>query len=202
VHVQMEEYEHLGEVKTYNLDLHQRYKEITDLRRIVIDEKDSDLVMRVDFPTPPAVTWEWVQDPVKRNLWSGGHVHWSLGDRPQGRAGKGASNHCAHGKSLSTEVTLDWRPFEYSTADSYDNGKKNFSETFRFEPLSNGGTRVHDIMQMNVPLPHFLRRIVAHIMMTYLYKYPQLLQKAVQLSDEEMKAGKYVDMETGEQVNT
>src|SRR5262247_292762 len=45
-HVQMEEYEHLGEVKTYNLDLHPRYKEITDDRRIIIDEKDADAVFR------------------------------------------------------------------------------------------------------------------------------------------------------------
>ena len=63
------------------------------------------------------MTWEWIQDPIKRNAWNGGHVTWSKGDRPNGRAGKGASNHCAHGKSLSTEITLDWRPFEYSTAE-------------------------------------------------------------------------------------
>jgi hypothetical protein len=125
-HVQMEEYEHLGEVKTYSINLHQRYKELTEARRIVIDEKDADLIVRVDFPTPPALTWEWLQDPVKRNLWTGGHVHWSLGERPRGRAGKGASNHCAHGKSLSTQVTLDWRPFEYSTMDSFGTEKDIF----------------------------------------------------------------------------
>ena len=120
-HIQMEEYEHLGEVKTYNMDLHQRYKEIADERRIMIDEKDADIIFNIDFSTPPPVTWEWIQDPVKRNLW-GGHIHWYAGDRPKGRAGKGASNHCAHGKSLSTEVTLDWHPFEYSTVDSFANG--------------------------------------------------------------------------------
>ena len=97
-HVQMEEYEHLGEVKTYNLDLHQRYQEITEERRIMIDEKEADVIFRFDFPTPPAVTWEWLQDPVKRNLWST-DVHWYAGDRPLGRVGKGASNHCAHGKT-------------------------------------------------------------------------------------------------------
>jgi len=67
-HVQMEEYEHLGEIKTYNIDLHQRYQEITDTRRIMVEEKDADLVLRVDFSTPPAVTWVWLQDPIKRNL--------------------------------------------------------------------------------------------------------------------------------------
>lgn len=182
-HVQMEEYEHLGEIKTYNIDLHKRYKEITDTRRIMVDEKDADLIVRVDFPTPPAVTWEWIQDPIKRNLWAE-HVRWSLGDRPKGRAGKGASNHCAHGKSLSTEVTLDWRPFEYSTADSFENGKKTFSETFRFEPLPNGGTRVHDVMQMHMPMPRFIRRLLAQIVIMHQHHYDEAIRKAARLAEE------------------
>jgi len=183
-HTQMEEYEHLGEIKTHNIDLHPRYKEITDERRIMIDEKDADAVFRIDFAAPPPVVWDWLQDPAKRNLWMG-HVHWSIGDRPKGRAGKGASNHCAHGKSISTEITLDWRPFEYSTTDSYDNGKKSFSETFRLEPLANGGTRLHDVMQMHLPMPRFLRRMVVPTFMKIGFKYDQLLQKVVQLAEEE-----------------
>lgn len=185
VHVQMEEYEHLGEVKTYNLDLHKRYKEITDERRIVIDEKEADIVLNVEFPTPPVLTWEWLQDPIRRNLWTGGHAHWSLGDRPKGRAGKGASNHCAHGKSVSTEVTVDWRPFEYSTVDSYENGKKTFSETFHFEPLPNGGTRVTDVMQIHMPLPRFARKLMARMVILGQMHYDRLLQQAAQLAGEE-----------------
>jgi hypothetical protein len=184
-HIQIEAYEHLGEVKTYSMDLHERYQEITEDRRITIDEKDADLVFRVDFPTPPPVTWEWIQDPVRRNLWTGGHVHWTMGERPKGRTGKGASNHCAHGNSISTEVTLDWRPFEYSTVDSFDNGKKTFSETFRFEALPNGGTRLHDIMQVHLPMPRFIRRFVAKVMLVNQMKYDQLLQTAARLAGEE-----------------
>ncbi len=186
-HVEVESYEHLGEVKTFNMDLHKRYQEIVNARRIVIDEEDADVIFRVDFPTPPPMTWEWIQDPVKRNLWVE-HVHWSPGDRPKGRAGRGASNHCAHGKSLSTEVVLDWRPFEYSTADSFENGKKTVSETLRLEPLPNGGTRVHDIMQVHMPLPRFLRRIGAYIMLVHQVKYNQLLEKAARLAGEEYKS--------------
>lgn len=183
-HIQMEEYEHLGEIKTYNIDLHKRYQEITGTRRILIEEKDADLIMRVDFSTPPAVTWEWIQDPLKRNLWVD-KVTWSAGDRPKGRAGKGAVNHCAHGKNLSTEITLDWCPYEYSTTDSYDNGKKTFSETLRFELLPNGGTRLHDVMQLHVPLPHFLRRVIARIVILYQHHYDDGLRKAAQFADEE-----------------
>lgn len=183
-HVQLEEYEHLGEMKTYSIDLHKRYTEIVEARRILLDEADADVIVRVDFPAPPAVAWDWLQDPVKRNLWTGGHVHWSVGDRPQGRRGKGASNHCAHGKSLSTEVILDWRPFEYSTTESFDSGKKTFAETIRFELLPNGSTRVHDLMQIHMPFPRFLRRMMARYVILYQHHFDEALREAARLAQE------------------
>jgi uncharacterized protein YndB with AHSA1/START domain len=184
-HIQMEEYEHLGEIKTYNIDLRKRYQEITDTRRIMIEEKDADMVVRVDFSTPPALTWEWIQDPIKRNLWVMNERTYLTGERPKGRAGKGASNHCAHGKSISTEIALDWRPFEYSTTDSFNGGKKVASETIRFEELPGRGTRVHDVMQLHMPLPRFLRRILVRLVMKYVYHYHDELHKAAQLAGEE-----------------
>ena len=188
VHEQTESYEHLGEIKTINLDMHRRYADLKEARRVFITAEEADLEFSVDFPTPPPVTWEWLQDPNRRNLWSSGHVHWYGGDRPKGRAGSGASNHCAHGKSVSTEVTVDWRPFEYSTTESFDKGKKTFSETVRLEPLPDGGTHVLSLSRIHVPLPRWLRRIVAPIMILKQMKYDQLMQKAAQLAEEEYKA--------------
>jgi hypothetical protein len=185
-HEQLESYEHLGEIKTINIDLHQRYQELKEARRVFLTEKDAHLYFTVDFPTPPPLTWEWLQDPGRRNLWGGG-VHWYSGDRPRGRTTSGASNHCAHGKAVSTEVTLDWRPFDYSTVDSYQNGKKMFSETIRLEPLSNGGTRLHDYCQLHLPLPGFIRKVVARALMIHHFKYDQLLRNAAQLAEEEFK---------------
>jgi hypothetical protein len=192
MHIQREQYEHLGEIKTFSIDLHQRYKEITEQRRILIDEKDADLVLQYDFATPPPVTWEWMQDPIKRNLWAG-NVHWYAGDRPSGRAGKGASNHCAHGKSISTEVTLDWRPFEHSTVEAFEGGKKRMSETLRFDSLPDGGTRVRDIVQLHAPLPRFVRRIMARMVLVQQMKYDQLVQKAARLAAEEYNRNKETD---------
>jgi hypothetical protein len=183
-HEQMESYEHLGEIKTVNVDMHRRYEELTEARQVFLTEKDADLVFSVDFPTPPPLTWEWLQDPNRRNVWSG-DVHWYSGERPKGRAGSGASNHCAHGKSLSTEVTVDWRPFEYSTIDSYENGKKMFSETFRLEPLPNGGTHVTNFSQVHLPLPRSVRRIIARMIFLNKFKYDQLVRRAAQLAGEE-----------------
>ena len=184
-HVQMEEYEHLGQIKTYNLDLHQRYKEITEPRHIVLEEKDADFVLRADFSTPPAVTWEWLQDPDKRNRWNGGHVTWSAGDRPQGRPGIGSSNHCAHGKSVSIEVMVDWHPFEYYTAHSFENGKHTFTETMRFEALPDGGTRVHDAMKMHMPIPQFVKRIMAKYVLIKQHHMDEKIKDAARMAGEE-----------------
>lgn len=187
IHEEVEAYEHLGEIRTINVDLHRRYAEISAARRVFLTEQDADLQLSIDFPTPPPVTWEWLQDPNRRNLWNTG-VHWSRGDRPRGRAGSGASNHCAHGKTVSTEVTLDWRPFEYASMDSYVEGKKMFSETVRLEPLPGGGTRVTEFARLHMPLPRPLRRMVARFIFLNRYKYKQLLQKAAQLAGEEYRA--------------
>ena len=184
VYEQMESYEHLGEIKTINIDLHQRYRELKEARHFVITEKDAHLYFAVDFPTPPPLTWEWLQDPGRRNAWGGG-VHWYSGDRPKGRAGSGASNHCAHGKSVSTEVTLDWRPFDYSTIETYGNGKKMFTETLRLEPLPSGGTRLHLCCQIQIPMPRLLRKIAARAIMIYYFKYDQSLRTAAKLAGEE-----------------
>lgn len=179
-------YEHLGEIKTINLDLRQRYAELKKSQRVFISERDAHLYFTVDFPTPPPLTWEWIQDPDRRNLWGGG-VHWYSGDRPKGRAGSGASNHCAHGKTVSTEVTVDWRPFDYSTVDSFANGKKLFSETIRLEPLANGRTRMHDYCQLHLPWPGWIRKIAAKMIMLHYFKYDQRLRDAARLAGEQYR---------------
>ena len=184
-YIQMEEYEFFGEIKTFNVNLHQRYKEITEARRIVLDEKDADLIVHVDFPTPPAVTWEWIHNPDKRNIWNGGRLTWSSGDRPQGRPGVGSSNHCAHGSSVSTEVIVDWHPFEYYTTHSFENGKQAFTETMRFEALPGGGTRVRDALKMHMSIPRFIRSAAMKFVLITRHHYDKALASAAHLANEE-----------------
>ena len=183
-HRQVESYEHLGDVNTFTVDLHRRYEEIIRARQVVVSEAEADLTFTVDFASPPPVAWEWVHDPAKRNLWGGG-VHWSPGRRPTGRTGTGAQNHCAHGGSDTTEMILDWRPFDYTTTESSENGRPNLTETMRFEPLPHGGTRLHDAIQIHMPLPRRLRRLVARFALLRMYKYDQLLMDAARRADEQ-----------------
>jgi len=183
VHEQVETYDHLGDVTTFSLNLHRRYTEIVDARRVIVAEADADLVLTIDFQPPPPITWEWIHDPAKRNLWSKG-VHWSAGERPAGRTGSGARNHCAHGGGVITESVLDWRPFDYSTTESTENGKKTMTQTMRLEPLPGGGTRLHNAIRLHIPLPAPLRRIAARQMLLKKYKYDQVLILAARLAGE------------------
>ncbi len=189
--VQMEAYESLGEIKTFNIDLHKRYQELCEARCIVLEEQEADLVLQIDFSTPPSVTWEWIHNPDKRNLWNNdSHLKWSSGDRPQGRPGIGSSNHCAHGKSMSTEVIVDWHPFEYYTAHSFDNGKHTATETIRFETLPNGGTRVRDALKMHMPIPRFIRSPMVKYVLISHYHHDKSMALAAQLANEEFTKAK------------
>lgn len=183
-HEQLESYDNLVEVVTYSVDLHKRYHERLERRRILLNEDDADIVLVDDFHAPSPVAWDWIQDPVKRNLW-GHDVVWSNGERPRGRTGSGASNHCAHGDgSLMLEMVLDWHPFEYSTTETWQKGKKLLTETFRFEPLPDGRTRVHDIIKLEMPLPRLLRRPVGRIFARMMHMQ-EMLEKAGQLATED-----------------
>lgn len=183
---QLEAYEHLGETMTYSMDMRERYDEIMAQRQQIISAGDPDFSMEIDFSTPPPLTWEWLHDPARRNQWSP-DVFWSRGDRPRGRTASGASNHCAHGKKVSTEIVLDWRPFDYATMESYQNGKLQMKETLSLTALPNGGTRVHDNIVVNIPLPKWIRRPVVKILMTRFFKYDYFLREAARLAGEEMK---------------
>lgn len=186
-HIQIESYEHLGEVKTYNLNLHKRYEEIVRERQTFLTEATADLDFSVDFSIPPHVAWDWFQNPEKRNIVMP-HVRWSIGDRPLGRGGVGASNHCAHGGGTSTEVVVDWRPFEYSTTESYEKGRKMFTETDRFELLPNGGTRLHVFVALNLPLPRLIRRMAARRIMLDTHHYDRTLMESARLAANEYVA--------------
>jgi uncharacterized protein YndB with AHSA1/START domain len=114
--VRLEEtYEHFGTVVTFSSDLGRRYEEYRAARRVYIDAEDSHVTFAVELQAPPVVVWDWLNDPQKRQQWSGVEIRPIL--RPGGRTKQGAQNHCVHGKSVSVEDIVDWKPFDYFTAD-------------------------------------------------------------------------------------
>lgn len=166
LHPGCESYEHLGEITTYSLDLMARYQTIREVRRVYLGAADADVVLTYDFAAPPPVLWDWLNDPYKRNLWSG-DTHWTAETRPGGRTGVGAQNHCAHGKGHATETILDWVPFRYMTSQQ-STGNNVMIGTHELEPIP-AGTRLHFRVQIAAPLPRPVRRVIATLLFNTMY---------------------------------
>lgn len=187
-HTQVENYEHLGDVQTYSLDLRSRYKEIVEARHVFLEANDADLVFVNDFNAPPSVVWEWMTDPQKRTRWMHERV-WSAQSRPDGRNGVGARNHCAHGKDVAIETILDWRPFDYVTVEQLVSGSK-LIETIQLESISSG-TRVHTHIQIVNSLPRPIKRVFTYLIITQLAKYKneEIFAHLARLMHEEINHG-------------
>ena len=171
-HASVEHYEHLGDVKAMSFNLRERYKALSEARRVVLADKDADVIYTIPVAAPPGIVWTWLNDADRRNVCAVGELTWRPGQRAKGRTGAGSSNHCAHGKGESTEVILDWRPFEYYTASSTDPSMKGMTMTnmSRLEPADGGrGTIFHYYFRMDMQrMPRPLNRLMCRIMMRVL----------------------------------
>jgi hypothetical protein len=176
LHAQTEAYEHLGDVLTQSYDLRARREELLNARREVIEPQDADYIVTCEYPAPPAVVWEWLTEPRRRTLWTP-HAKWRRGDRPRGRTGVGALNHCDHGKTTTLETILDWRPFDYFTARSEDPSLA-MTDTFYLEALDGGArTRVRDaikFLKYPFPLPRPLAVPLMRFVMKNVMKYEDI----------------------------
>ena len=138
---QSETYEHLGEVSTFNMDMHARYKELMDARRIFITPETAHSIYEADYDAPPSIVWEWFNDAHKRGQWMTSEVIPVL--KIGGRSGvSGARNHCVHGDNqVVIEDVLDIKPFQYVSVRHTPRGSKQALDiTFRFEPLGENKT--------------------------------------------------------------
>lgn len=187
-----ESYEHLGEVTVYASDLHARFEEIAAARHIVLKPEEIHGTLEHDFDAPPAVVWEWLNDPVRRTQVQP-ELRWSSAIRPGGRTGAGASNHCAHGKDgLTCETILDWRPFDYVTSNTTTETMpyKLFDQTttIRLEPIGDGQrTRVYWDYKME-RLPGIIARAaIKQFFKSYRRQYVEPLAQLI-VEDQERRA--------------
>ena len=182
MHTGQESYEHLGTVQTYSLNLHDWYEDLIEERRFVVSEDNAHLSLIQDIPAPPPVVWEWLHDPVKRGRWLVG-THWTLGPRIKGRTGPGAENHCAHKGGTAVERIVDWRPFEYFTAES-SSGPVSFQSTIRLLPTEQG-TRLQGHYFMQLPFPNWLAQALGRFFFVRLAKVPAGWRTLAELVDDE-----------------
>jgi hypothetical protein len=174
---QVESYEHLGEVETYYMDMHQRYKELKEAQRVFLTAKEADVVIVHDFPAPPLEVWDWINAPTKRVLWSGFN-EFKVIRGSDGRTGTGTQSHCIHdAKVLNSEIILDWHPFDYWTQDANTGPTR---QTYKIEPLEGGNrSRVHLHIKGKMRWPGFIRKPFMNIVKRMIEKAMKDLENAI-----------------------
>ncbi len=180
LHEQPEEYEHVGKIQTFSINLDEHYKNYLSERTVYLRTEDADLVVHHDFPVAPALLWEWANEPKKRTLWAAGS-DWKAGSRPRRTTRRGATNHCVNSKVI--ERILDYRPFQYYTA-VMGRGPLNFTQTVKFEE-TNSGTRLYWHVKMNGILPKFMRRFLCELIVVKGMKIHDSFERLRRLVEEE-----------------
>jgi uncharacterized protein YndB with AHSA1/START domain len=152
---EMSETYDIGEVGIFVTNLNDRYQTLRDLRHVIVDRSAADLVYEFDYPAPPPIVWDWLNDPQKR-------LKWEYADRrifsffmPKGRTSVGAVNHCMHGKNLAMiETVLDWRPFDYFTVSQDVLQAVLMTITFQLKATATGTHMTYICsLEPQIPLP-------------------------------------------------
>jgi len=169
---QPETYEHLGEVRTFSMDMRARYKELMDTRRIFLTPETAHSIYEADYDASAFLVWEWFNDPHKRGQWMTSEILPIL--RVRGRSGAvGARNHCVHDDNqIIVEDVLDIKPFEYITVKHTPQGSKlSLDVTFHFEPVNENITHFTMLFKGNVPYAPewFKKQFCRFIVRTQIY---------------------------------
>jgi uncharacterized protein YndB with AHSA1/START domain len=111
-----EQVDDMGRTQGWIQDLHERWAEERERRRLKVSADQAASVMSYDLPAPRPLVWSFLTEPGMRAAWD------PLVKRvdeasPAGRRGTGTRNHCVHGKEVVLEEILDWRPFDYYTVE-------------------------------------------------------------------------------------
>ena len=158
---EMSETYDIGEVKTFVTNLNERYQTARDQRHVVVDRTEADLIYEFDYPAPPPIVWDWLNDPQKRLKWEFADRHMFPFFMPKGRTNVGAVNHCQHGDNVvMIETVLDWRPFDYFTVTQDVLKAVLMTITFQLLPTADGThmTYICSLLpQIPLPMPASLK---------------------------------------------
>jgi uncharacterized protein YndB with AHSA1/START domain len=152
---EMNETYDIGDVKIFVTNLKERYQTARNQHIVIVDRSEADLVYDFDYPAPPPIVWDWLNDPQKR-------LKWEFADRrmfpffmPKGRTNVGAVNHCMHGANLAMiETVLDWQPFDYFTVTQDVLQAVLLTITFQLNATATGTHMTYICsLQPQIPLP-------------------------------------------------
>ena len=151
----LEEFEGVGQIRTWVRDLDAAWRAELERARIVVEPKDSARTYAVEYDAPQALVWDWITSPARRIQWQYGATGIEQVDGPTARRGAGTVNHCIHGKDTIVEEVLDWRPVDYVTVRTLlpAPGVPKLVNSFVLLDLGDGRTRV----EMRVARPRSMK---------------------------------------------
>jgi uncharacterized protein YndB with AHSA1/START domain len=139
----VEEYEDVGEVRAYAVDLEARWKAEQERAAVYIAPGEGLTLAEIDLPGPPAIVWHYLTAPEKRAQWQHDTVRVEE-LTVAGVRGIGTQNHCVHGGYVVEEEFLDWKPFRYVT----DRSKTPIGSALFTIELTAVGDRTHVSIRM------------------------------------------------------
>jgi uncharacterized protein YndB with AHSA1/START domain len=185
-----EEVEEIGRVEGWVQDLHERWAEERERRRVKVSADEAALVLSYDLPAPRPLAWSYLTEPSLRATWMT-DIQRIDETTPDGRRAAGTRNHCVHGKNVVLEEILDWRPFDYYTVEVKPPMPvlKPFRMTFELEDTPDG-TRV---TEHHAPGPGFGQRLAFSMVMRMMAgnfrQAEESLRRAVAAAAGEHEAG-------------
>jgi hypothetical protein len=184
-----ESYEHLGEVRTFTVDMHARYEMLMEKRQVVVQPEEAILSFSEEIPGSPPYVWSWMNEPEKRKLYSldPHRLRFIPILRPGGRTGVGATTHCVHGKDIAMrETVLDWKPFDYYTVRQESSPMGAILVTFKLEALPGNRTRVQARLKGDSSKwPAILQRAAIKFIYTRIFDYRLVLTKMKEVINEQ-----------------
>ena len=134
----------LGDTSVTVYDLHPVWDRHCLASRVVVapDEPLAFAPMEADLPVPVAVAWTYVTDVTYQQRWQQGFDGITMSGLRQGRVGPGSIQHCTHGRLVTRNKIVDWRPFDYVTYQIAWPFGATVRQMVEFTPSPTGGTHV------------------------------------------------------------
>jgi hypothetical protein len=107
----VEEYEHLGQIKTWIQDMHPVWQAKKDTVEVSIPPEKMVFAVEAEIALPLETVWDYLMQPEFRRVLIGSDRQ-EIVDRKSGRVAEGSVYMCYHGAQLIRQTVVSWKPFE------------------------------------------------------------------------------------------
>ena len=134
-----ESIEHVGDVRTFTMDLEARWQADSLERRLDITDADVAFDVEATVAAEPSVVWAHLTSPALRTRWEGPI---RIEETSQGgRRGVGTTAQCVTGRLATLEEIVDWQPYDRVAWRLAVPGVGPVAATADLDP-TDGGTRL------------------------------------------------------------